>query len=972
MSQFYGREGSFQDFYLELPTKQVVDRDLGEAKLQVEVMKENALAKKEYDQAYLKGLQTKYKLQKDNLDANFKLTQANYDNIFEAHQANAQREFENMQKMQGNPAPNSALESLIEFAPKLAQLFGEYQQKQKEWNIKTTTDFIVNTNLRNSDVKAWRDNKELILSNSLEAQLYIKAESERLGVQLTPQKMLSVLNVQGELAIIQQEALNHNAVRDYGMYLSTNANQKIVLNDGTETTWGELQVPTTSGDNYSEGLRFMRSQFLAENDINILEVTAGPLGDLGQKMIKVEDTHLGTWSRSKSQDVAIQQQNAITTQWTNSVADGGQATMANLSRRALLLGSKEKPDFERAWGELFDNIENGLKNKTYKPDDIYDIMVASDRNAGPKYDRLRGLWEKSKAIVSEEVFQNERNRKAASLELKNQYIEVFTTDWNGVLRTDIAQLRARMQGQGMTNEDIKEALSVFTTPVNEETNLGSNSKDPDAKGLYDNTLQTVVDTIGQQIVGGDNASLIDHSKIIGWGNVEGDITAMYREYYNREWKATIGSTREKAEAAARYARDEVIGHYRDNLGLTAISADKELNSKGEEVVVPDEKRTYKKYDFGSKKEKPSYSKNLARLKDTAGVSPTDRVLSMSKPEDGILDKSDVDRYVDSGGNISLKDFRANPLVREIVRHTGIPASDLYQRHAELYGLPTLSDTDHFSYEELQQSTKEIQRMVEAGSTYADQIAIETRQPAGSMQTAWYFNPPPNGELVDTTSPNTPGEVPGKIGKSSQGGQGGPVEGQLLGKSNYIPQPGRLQGIKGATLNVREEDWYYIANTVMGEAGPDDDMFYVAANIITRMSSGRSAQNVVTPKGQYLGYHPGKTVDPNLIAILRSPEGQAKVAEAIKHLDGRTQFRGVSLKHNMGDGDVTPNDRSNYYFHSQQAGGKGVPYEPWMSNDHAWKHMVKVAVPDVPQRAPSIETKPITPEIRSIINLWGLI
>jgi len=274
MSQFYGREGSFQDFYLELPTKQVVDRDLGEAKLQVEVMKENALAKKEYDQAYLKGLQTKYKLQKDNLDANFKLTQANYDNIFEAHQANAQREFENMQKMQGNPAPNSALESLIEFAPKLAQMFGEYQQKQKEWNIKTTTDFIVNTNLRNSDVKGWGDNKELILSNSLEAQLYIKAESERLGVQLTPQKMLSVLNVQGELAIIQQEALNHNAVRDYGMYLSTNANQKIVLNDGTETTWGELQVPTTSGDNYSEGLRFMRSQFLAENDINILEVTA--------------------------------------------------------------------------------------------------------------------------------------------------------------------------------------------------------------------------------------------------------------------------------------------------------------------------------------------------------------------------------------------------------------------------------------------------------------------------------------------------------------------------------------------------------------------------------------------------------------------------------------------------------------------------------------------------------------------------
>ena len=135
MAEFYGREGSFQDFYLELPTKQVVDRDLGEAKLQVEAMKENALAQKGYDKDYLDALSKKYKIQNKNLAANFKLKQANYELIFEDHQANSQREFEAIQKAQGNVGPKdaSALGELVKFAPKLIGMIGEYQQKEKEW-----------------------------------------------------------------------------------------------------------------------------------------------------------------------------------------------------------------------------------------------------------------------------------------------------------------------------------------------------------------------------------------------------------------------------------------------------------------------------------------------------------------------------------------------------------------------------------------------------------------------------------------------------------------------------------------------------------------------------------------------------------------------------------------------------------------------------------------------------------------------
>jgi len=761
MAEFYGREGSFQDFYLELPTKQVVDRDLGEAKLQVEAMKENALIQKGYDKDYLDALSKKYKVQNKNLAANRKLKEANYQLIFEAHQENSQREFEAIQKAQGNIGPKdaTALGELVKFAPKLVEMIGNYKQKEWDWKVAEHTNFISSTGIRKSDLSRWQENRELILSNSLEAQQFIKAESERLGVQLTPKKMLEVMNVTGELALIQQEALNHNAVSDYGVYLSGNGNAQIVLSDGTETTWAAMQSPDNSGDRYLEALRFMKGKFLQENDIDILTVPIGPLGSLTERMLKVEDSHNGRFSRAKSQQTAIQHKNAIDTQIFNSAYEGdGFSYIGIVQRNANKnLDENGKPNFTDAHIKANAVLLKGINAGTISSEKIEAIRKAyiSQRGDGGRVALMYGnTVDAARARESDVTFQNERNYKARSLETYYQLEKMFLEDWDGQNRMAPEQLDAYLKGLHLTPEHRKKLTAQFTsgTSVYDGTSDGSNSKDEVAKGIYDNMLQTTVDTIGQQIVGGDNSSMIDHAEIIGWGNVENDITTMYREYYNRKWAATIGSTHEKAEAAARYARDEVITHYRDNPGLTAISADTKKNSKGEEVKLTDEERTFKRYSFGSKGRSNNNSEKLARLGDTTGVSPTDRVLSMSKPEDGILDKSDVDRYVDSDGNISLRSFRANPLVREIVKQTRVPASDIYQRHAELYGLPTLSDKDHFTYEELQQSTKPIQRMMEYNSPSSEIVGQAAINP-GAREVPSYLKTSYNVAGLNGTTPN---------------------------------------------------------------------------------------------------------------------------------------------------------------------------------------------------------------------------
>jgi len=955
MAEFYGREGSFQDFYLELPTQKVVDRDLSEAKLQVEAMKEIALTQKGYDKDYLDALSRKYKVQNKNLQANFKLKQENYDDIFKASQDNAQREFEAIQKAQGNPGPKEASGwgDLVKLAPKLGAMVGEYIQKEKEWRWNTITDFVTTTGVKASDISRWAEEKELLLANSLETQQFVKAESERFGVQLTPQKMLEVTTRTGEDAIIQQEALQQNALKGYGVYLAGNGDTQIVLSDGTETTWAEMQSPHISGENFLEALRFMKGKFLQENDINILTVPIGPLGSLTEKMLKVEDEVLGRWSRAKNQQTAIQQQNNVTTQHINSIEAGGPAVLANVVRRAEIRGPKGKPDFTGAWGELTSVLRSGILNGTTQSSEVEAIIKARGvEKGGPIMQELRGILADARAKEADVTYQNIKNRKAASAQLREQYIEVFRDKWGLKPRGSIEQIRAQMLGQGMSQDDVKEALSVFTSNVNKDGGLGSNSKDKGAKGTYDSGLETTVDTIGN-LVGGDNSGLIDHSKIIGWSDVKNDVTNIYREYYNRKWDATIGTTQEKAEAAAQYARDEVVRQYKDNPGLTAISADTKTNSKGEEVKLTDEERTFKRYSFGTNRGTSfdGASSKLARLKDTAGVSPTDRVLSMSKPEDAILDKSDVDRYVDSNGNISLRSFRADPLVKEIVKQTNVPASDLYQRHAELYGLPTLSDPRHFSYEELQQSLSKVGKRVNIHqSNVSSEVVHEYIQPSGNPASYTGFQ-----KMSNVTYSNIHPE-----GAWRNLGASGPY-GDIL---NFIQS---VEAVGG----------YDVLNTVGSTPGLDQ-MTIAEAHGVAMNSRGSGAMGAYQQMPGYL-FNRAKSIglDPN--TDLFNKENQEKLAILLINGSGYNAWMNGQLPTSTfanrlaGQWRGLPAGSHNKTYQDQYSGANkaGESWDRFIQMLEAHKHVKTQPKQEQPQELEPVPTK-ATPEIKSILNLWGLI
>ena len=82
----------------------------------------------------------------------------------------------------------------------------------------------------------------------------------------------------------------------------------------------------------------------------------------------------------------------------------------------------------------------------------------------------------------------------------------------------------------------------------------------------------------------------------------------------------------------------------------------------------------------------------------------------------------------------------------------------------------------------------------------------------------------------------------------------------------------------------------------------DDEYGVAASVLNRVASSDFPDTVcavVYSKGQYEGVinNPTLKADPELVVKLQSPEGQLKIIEAMKVLDGRTDFKGPSQLHN---------------------------------------------------------------------------
>jgi hypothetical protein len=146
------------------------------------------------------------------------------------------------------------------------------------------------------------------------------------------------------------------------------------------------------------------------------------------------------------------------------------------------------------------------------------------------------------------------------------------------------------------------------------------------------------------------------------------------------------------------------------------------------------------------------------------------------------------------------------------------------------------------------------------------------------------------------------------------------------------EDGEKSGGGGSLKGLTGQDFRDLAYIVSGEAqrGTDDE-YGVAAAVLNRVADPawpNSIKAVGSQKGQFEAVYTGKAYDdPALAQKLASPEGQAKIVEALKMLKGRTDFKGTSQYGNMGQGDVKFSDRGNFYHYKEQVGKTDPPPSP---------------------------------------------
>ena len=137
---------------------------------------------------------------------------------------------------------------------------------------------------------------------------------------------------------------------------------------------------------------------------------------------------------------------------------------------------------------------------------------------------------------------------------------------------------------------------------------------------------------------------------------------------------------------------------------------------------------------------------------------------------------------------------------------------------------------------------------------------------------------------------------------------------------------------GSLKNLTGQDYRDLAFIVSAEAqrGTDDE-YGVSAAVLNRVADPawpNTIKAVGSQAGQFEAVYKGLAKDdPELAAKLASPEGQAKIVEAMKKLKGRTDFKGTNQYENMGKGDIKFSNRGNFYHYKEQIGKSDPPPTP---------------------------------------------
>lgn len=126
---------------------------------------------------------------------------------------------------------------------------------------------------------------------------------------------------------------------------------------------------------------------------------------------------------------------------------------------------------------------------------------------------------------------------------------------------------------------------------------------------------------------------------------------------------------------------------------------------------------------------------------------------------------------------------------------------------------------------------------------------------------------------------------------------------------------------GSLKSMTDQDWSDLAYIVSGEAARGtDDEYGVAAAVLNRVADPKwpnTIMGVGTQKGQFEAVYKGLARrDANLAKKLKANQG--KIVEALKTLNGRTDFKGQSQLANKGIDDPMFHPRGNFYHYTSQA------------------------------------------------------
>lgn len=153
---------------------------------------------------------------------------------------------------------------------------------------------------------------------------------------------------------------------------------------------------------------------------------------------------------------------------------------------------------------------------------------------------------------------------------------------------------------------------------------------------------------------------------------------------------------------------------------------------------------------------------------------------------------------------------------------------------------------------------------------------------------------------------------------------------------------------GGRVKIGSQDFRDLAYIVSGEAARNtNDEYGVAAAVLNRVASPvwpNNVRSVGFQAGQFEAVYTGKAKDdPMLAEKLSSPEGQAKIASAMRLLNGRTDFKGQTMLSNKGSSDIMFHPRGNFFHYtSQRRKDDPVPQNP----NQSWKKLIGSGGPKI--------------------------